>query len=114
MGSPREASKQEVPEEDKTDEDREKDVVGELLRAMPGTRDAANLWQEEVAKSQADAMEEGPLELNPIGSSAPMEVDSGVTHERRMKKGVLIDSGAAVTCADGDEEHERKDERKRS
>ena len=33
-----------------------------------------------------------------------MEVDSGVTHERRMKKGILIDSGAAVTCADGDEE----------
>ena len=26
------------------------DVVGELVMAMPGTRDAANLWQEEVAR----------------------------------------------------------------
>ena len=32
----------EVTEEDKTEEDWEKDVVGELILAMPGTRDAAN------------------------------------------------------------------------
>ena len=40
----------EVPEEDKTEQDVEEDVVGELMMAMPGTRDAANLWQEEVAR----------------------------------------------------------------
>ena len=40
----------EVPEEDKTEEDIKEDVVGELVMAMPGTRDAANLWQEEVAR----------------------------------------------------------------
>ena len=40
----------EVPEEDKSDEDKTQDVVGELMLAMPGTRDAANSWQEEVAR----------------------------------------------------------------
>ena len=40
----------EVPAEDKTMEDMQKDIVGELRLAMPGTRDAANSWQEEVAR----------------------------------------------------------------
>ena len=40
----------EVPEEDNSEEDVRNDVVGELVMAMPGTRDAANLWQEEVAR----------------------------------------------------------------
>ena len=40
----------ELPEDDKSEEDKRLDVVGELVLAMPGTTDAANSWQEEVAR----------------------------------------------------------------
>ena len=40
----------ELPEEDLTEEERLEGIVGELELAMPGTRDAANSWQEELAK----------------------------------------------------------------
>ena len=40
----------EIPEEDKEEEDRKEDKVAYLKLAMPGTRDAANAWQEEVAR----------------------------------------------------------------
>ena len=40
----------ELPDEDLTEEERREGIVGELKLAMPGTRDAANSWQEEVAK----------------------------------------------------------------
>ena len=39
----------ELPEEDLTEEERLEGIVGELVLAMPGTRDAANSLQEEVA-----------------------------------------------------------------
>ena len=39
-----------MPEKDKSEQDKRLDVVGELMLAMPGTRDAANSWQEEVAR----------------------------------------------------------------
>ena len=38
----------ELPEEDLMEEERLDGIVGELVLAMPGTRDAANSWQEEV------------------------------------------------------------------
>ncbi len=34
----------ELPNEDKTEEDLDEGMVGELMLAMPGTRDAANNW----------------------------------------------------------------------
>ena len=40
----------EIPNEDMTEEDVKKDMVGLLLRSLYGTRDAAMNWQEEVAK----------------------------------------------------------------
>ena len=40
----------ELPEEDRTDEDRRLDRVGLLKLSLYGTRDAAMHWQEEVAK----------------------------------------------------------------
>ena len=40
----------EIPEEDKTEADRHKDVVGRLNMSLYGTRDAARNWQEEVAR----------------------------------------------------------------
>ena len=41
----------EIPEEDKTEADRGRDVVGKLNMSLYGTRDAAKNWQDEVAKS---------------------------------------------------------------
>ncbi len=40
----------ELPEEDKTEEDRRMDMVGHLVMSLYGTRDAATNWQEEVAR----------------------------------------------------------------
>ena len=40
----------ELPEEDKTEEDKEEDRVGLLQMSLYGTRDAAMNWQEEVAR----------------------------------------------------------------
>ena len=40
----------EIPDEDLTPEDRQKDNVGHLLMSLYGTRDAAMDWQEEVAR----------------------------------------------------------------
>ena len=41
----------ELPEEDRTAEDRRFDRVGLLVMSLYGTRDAANNWQEEVARA---------------------------------------------------------------
>ena len=43
----------EIPEEDKTEEDRKKDNVGLLLKSLYVTRAAAINWQEEVAKQMS-------------------------------------------------------------
>ena len=40
----------ELPEESKTEEDRKNDNVGLLVQSLYGTRDAANNFQDEVAK----------------------------------------------------------------
>ena len=40
----------ELPEEDMTDADKTKDMVGHLQMSLYGTRDAAKNWQEEVAR----------------------------------------------------------------
>ena len=40
----------EIPDEDKTEADRQRDVVGVLNVSLYGTQDAARNWQEEVAR----------------------------------------------------------------
>ena len=40
----------ELPEEDRTQEDRQQDMVGLLKMSLYGTRDAATNWQNEMAK----------------------------------------------------------------
>ena len=40
----------EIPDEDKTEADKQRDVVGVLNMSLYGTRDAARNWQEEVAR----------------------------------------------------------------
>ena len=38
----------EIPEEDNSAEDREKDLVGRLRLSMYGTREAAAVWQDQI------------------------------------------------------------------
>ena len=40
----------ELPDEDKLDQERRLDLVGNLVMSLYGTRDAAMNWQEDVAR----------------------------------------------------------------
>lgn len=70
--------------------------------ARNSVRHLIQTWERKPGGETVDGArdEEEELELNALGD--PMEVDHG-EHQtgRKLPRGVLIDSGAAVTCADG-------------